>query len=143
MENNVDAIPIEQTLQYTQGIRKGIIRKIVKDSNDPNVPEDKTEANLLVNLLNGMDKVALTQMKIKSEEKRDTEGAKAIVAAFLSTVNANDLATKRTDQVNPDDLSMPDDIAALHDKVTDERQMAIGTQHDTVEKFNERMAENQ
>ena len=138
MEKQEDQIPLEHTLLFTQDIRKALVKKIVGESGST-LPEDNITAGLLPKLLDGMDKQALTRMRIKSEEKRDSEGAKAIVAAFLSSVNANDLTKKNTLAVQQTDLIMPDDIAEANDKVTDERQMAQGTQNDTVEAFNERM----
>ena len=138
MEKQEDQIPLEHTLLFTQDIRKALVKKIVGESGST-LPPDNLTAALLPKLLDGMDKQTLTRMRIKSEEKRDSEGAKAIVAAFLSSVNANDLTKKNTQAVQQADLIMPDDIAEANDKVTDERQMAQGTQNDTVEAFNERM----
>ncbi len=138
METQEDQIPLEHTLLFTQDIRKTLVKKIVGVSGGT-LPENNLTAALLPKLLDGMDKQTLTRMKIKSEEKRDSEGAKAIVAAFLSSVNANDLTRKNDTPVLASDLVMPENIAQEHDKVTDVRQMAQGTQNDTVEAFNERM----
>lgn len=77
------AMSEDQVLAYTQGKRKFIVDEIMKDNK---VPQDKGEATLLIQALDGLDRAALTQKRIKADEQAAAgmAGAAGLVAKLLT-----------------------------------------------------------
>lgn len=82
----------DETLAFTQGVRKQLIQKIVKKmvSNAPgemgDVDVDKSDKTLLTALLDGMDRQTLTVKRINVEEKaaQDMGATTAMIATLLT-----------------------------------------------------------
>lgn len=73
----------DQVLAYTQSVRKNIVTELTKGKA---FPQDKGEQILLMQALDGMDRAALTNKRIKSDEKtqNDVAGAASMIAQMLS-----------------------------------------------------------
>lgn len=73
----------DQVLAYTQGKRKFIVDTLLKDNK---IPGDRAELTLLVQSLDGMDRAALTNKRIKADEKASeaTAGSAAAIAKLLT-----------------------------------------------------------
>lgn len=70
----------EEVLAYTQGKRKELVEKITANG----MPGDKSEQVVLLEALSGMDRAALSTLKMKSEERIGNQQAQA--AAFVASV---------------------------------------------------------
>lgn len=90
----------DQVLAYTQGKRRNIVDKL---TNAGKVPDDKTEVSLLISALDGMDRAALTQKRIKSDEKaaQGISGAAAVIAKLLIQVGSNNSTHQISDSITP------------------------------------------
>jgi hypothetical protein len=90
----------DQVLAYTQSKRRKIVDKLTDAGK---VPDDKTEVSLLISALDGMDRAALTQKRIKSDEKtaQGVTGAAAVIAKLLMQVGSNSNPNQISDNVAP------------------------------------------
>lgn len=77
----------DQVLAYTLSKRKKIVDELTRENK---IPEDKTEVSLLVSALDGMDRAALSQKRLKADEKasQGMAGAAAAIAKLLTQVNS-------------------------------------------------------
>lgn len=75
----------DQVLDYTQGIRRQLIGHLTKDGK---MPADLKEQSMLLQTLDGMDRVALGRKRIKVEEKANNNQAAmaGLVAHMLTNV---------------------------------------------------------
>jgi hypothetical protein len=109
-QNTKPEMSEDQVLAYTQGKRRVIIDKLTEAGK---VPDEKTEVSLLVSALDGMDRAALTQKRIKADEKsaQGMAGAANIIAKLLTQVNSKG---KNTDLENSSSapLTLGDEIPA-------------------------------
>lgn len=135
----LEGINEDKDIAFTQDVRRKLIKAIVNENSDGSVQVPQKGGIMLVQLLDGMDRVTLTKVKIKSDEKQASDGGKAIVAAFLASINATDLKPKAVTEVDPLLLEMPATVYTENDSVSDNRMMSIGTQKDDMESFNTRM----
>jgi hypothetical protein len=82
----------DQVLAYTQSKRRHIVEKLTIDGK---VPDEKTEVSLLISALDGMDRAALTNKRIKADEKasQGIAGAASVIAKLLTQVNSKGKST--------------------------------------------------
>jgi len=85
--NSFEAMSEDQVLAYTQSKRRAIVEEITKEGA---IPKDRSEATLLIQALDGMDRSALTQKRIKADEKASDAmaGSAAIVAKLLNSIGS-------------------------------------------------------
>lgn len=85
VENDVQGMDEDQVLAYTQGKRRKIVEGVMKDNK---IPQDRLEATLLIQALDGMDRAALTSKRIKADEKAADAmaGSAAVVANLLTSM---------------------------------------------------------
>ena len=87
---NIEVIPADQadgpfssddiaTLNETRRLRKLLVKQLVKDNQ---IPEDKSDKILLVNLINGLDAEVMTRARVKVAAK--TEEALTDVRHFVA-----------------------------------------------------------
>lgn len=78
-----EAMDDDRVLAYTQNVRKNIVNELTRSKA---FPEDKGEQILLMQALDGMDRAAISNKRIKSDEKAQNSvaGAAGIVAQLLS-----------------------------------------------------------
>jgi len=79
-------------LNFAIGQRLGIAAQMVQDANG-NLPQSEERLNIYMQNLNGIEKIALSRMKIKSDERNNqtsAEATAAIVAAVLKNIQPND-----------------------------------------------------
>jgi hypothetical protein len=90
----------DQVLAYTQSKRRKIVDKLTDAGK---IPDDKTEASLLISALDGMDRAALTQKRIKSDEKsaQGMAGAASVIAKLLTQVGSNNKSNHISDDITP------------------------------------------
>ena len=71
----------ELELEYTRGKRKQIIEKIFSTG----TPTDMKEQSIVLQALDGLDRISLTRMRIKSEEgvQANSQAAAASILAVL------------------------------------------------------------
>ena len=88
----------DDLLNYTLARRKQIISEKMKNG----VPEDKGETALVLQALDGIDRVSLTRKRLASEEKNGNLAAQsaAIIATLLNATNSNAFR-KETDRAVP------------------------------------------
>lgn len=86
-KSNVDLIDQEtdETLSYTQGLRRGIIRSLMPNGQ---MPSDHETLNLMLRAAGDMDKAVLTKTKIKSEARsaETTGNIQAQLAEILLSI---------------------------------------------------------
>lgn len=85
-EEKIEAMSDDQILAYTQHKRKTIVQDLMKNNK---VPTDRSEQSLLVAALDGMDRAALGNKRIKADEKtaHGVAGAASIVANLLNQIS--------------------------------------------------------
>lgn len=78
---NIEVIPADQadgpftaddvaTLNETRRLRKLLVKQLVKDNQ---IPEDKSDKILLVNLINGLDAEVMSRARVKVAAKTGRE----------------------------------------------------------------------
>jgi hypothetical protein len=85
MSNNTD-LDIEADIAFVQGKRKEIVYKLMPDGKPPS---DTKEMSILLTALDGIDRSALTRLRIKSDEKTADSmvGGAAIIAKALGMIS--------------------------------------------------------
>lgn len=78
----------DEVLAYTRGIRVKVVQTITSNPESKGMPVDNGQANLLVNMLNGLDSQAINNKRIAADQK-NTDNMAATVAELLRTVNRN------------------------------------------------------
>ena len=75
----------DQVLDYTQVVRRNIVRTLTSKGY---VPDDNSDRNMLMNALDGLDRAAISNKRIKVESKQaDNDAAAAsIIAKMLNLV---------------------------------------------------------
>jgi len=86
-EEKNEAMTDDQVLVYTQHTRKQIVQTLMKNNQ---VPTDRSEQSLLVAALDGMDRAALGNKRIKADEKtaQGISGAASVVANLLNQIGS-------------------------------------------------------
>lgn len=89
VQNN-EAINEDQILTFTHGIRKKIVSSMMENGN---VPKDTKEISTLAGVLSDMDRAALTNKRIKADEKANSNivGAAGMVANFLKSLKVSEV----------------------------------------------------
>lgn len=82
--------------QLTRSIRIGVITKITTNPATQGMPQDKTEAALLSNMLNGLDAQVINNKRL-AQEQRNNDNTAVIVAEMLRTVNKQTAFQVRAD----------------------------------------------
>ena len=97
MSDIQDEFNEDQILSYTHGIRKKVVNSIMEDGK---VPKDTKEIAVLAGVLSDMDRAALTNKRIKSEDKNAKLNANSagLIAKLLSSINV------KNTQTNPDEI---------------------------------------
>ena len=131
MSDSIDQpeqISDEQRLEYTQAKRKMVIEDLMKEGK---APQDKGEKMVLLTALSDMDKVSLTKLKIKADEKQadTTSQASAILSRFLTMVVPNKVRHFDPDIKTP---VLGEEIPAI--ELVD-GETAVGTQNVNYETF--------
>lgn len=87
-EETPDLTQEEQDIEFVRGKRKLIVSKLM--SNDK-IPEDRTEASILLAALDGLDRSAISRKRIASDNKNaQANGAVAkMISDMLMQVNNN------------------------------------------------------
>ena len=70
----------DNDLDYTKEIRKTLVRHLTKDSK---MPEETKQQKILLQALDGIDRAALSKLKIKSDEGASTTANAALIIAAL------------------------------------------------------------
>lgn len=86
------AMPEDEVLDYTQKVRRGVVKDLLKNGM---VPGDNSDRTLLMNMLDGLDRQAVNLKRIKAEEKAATgmSEATALVAQLLKEAGRTRLDT--------------------------------------------------
>lgn len=94
-EQQNDVMTDEQVLAYTQHKRKFIVSKLIANNQ---LPGDKDEKVMLLQALDGMDRAALGNKRIKADEKtaNGMAGAAGIIAQMLTQIG-----TLTRDNISP------------------------------------------
>lgn len=82
-----EAMTDEQVLAYTQHKRKFIVGKLL---NNNQLPTDKSDISMLMGALDGMDRAALGNKRIKADEKANSAiaGAAGMIAGILTRIKS-------------------------------------------------------
>lgn len=77
----------DELLSYTREKRKALVEKLT----DGGVPTDTKDQSILLAALDGLDRSALTRMRIRTDEKANTDNANAaaIIAKTLMSIRSN------------------------------------------------------
>ncbi len=116
-------------IRYTQGIRKSAITSLMADGK---LPGDTEQANLVIKLLDGMDRTTLGKARISTDEAANQQAAQAnelITRMFLEKAKRNAMPVLE----NP---AVPADVVVI-DVVPGE--MELSKQEDSYEAFMARM----
>lgn len=126
--NQPEQVSDEQRLEYTQAKRKVVIEALMQGGK---APEEKGDKMVLLTALSDMDKVSLTKLKIKADEKQSdsTSQASAILSKFLTMVVPNKVRHFDPSIKTP---TLCDDLPVI-DLVDGET--AVGTQSVNYESF--------
>lgn len=110
-------------LDYTQGLRKRLLNLVVKDLKT--IPEDKADKSMIIQLLDGMDRQALSKLRIKSDEgSADKQSAAAATIAHL--IATGSIINNRTDK-GAGVIPQLDDLLPVPFIVEGELDTPIGT----------------
>jgi len=113
---NMEVLDDDQALAFTQKARRKIVSKILEKGE---IPEDKGEQIMLLQALDGMDRAALGNKRIKADEKAsDALGdSSALIAQMLTQMAGNVKLAKSEDIVDVEakDITAP----ALPDTIPD------------------------
>jgi hypothetical protein len=129
--------PEEQVLAYTQGKRKKLVEVMTENNT---MPADKGDRMVLLAALSDMDKVSLTKMKIKSEDKNAILAGKSsqAIAELLSKVVPKQFQHKAIpESVFP---VLSDDLPPI--ELVD-GETTLGTQSGNYESFNKKFEDSQ
>jgi len=132
-EQSRELTPEEQSLEYTQNKRKQLVDLLTVGEG---MPADRGDKMVLLSALSDMDKVTLTKMKIKSEDKQAVLAGKTAqaIAALLSKVTPRHLqAQPTTDTLFP---TLGNDIPEV--ELVD-GETTLGTQSENYESFSKKM----
>ena len=132
----LDAVPEEdRTLQYTQDIRKKLVKKLTTaQTGEEQMPSEKADQIVLLQTLTDIDRQILTSKRIKSDDKTADAAAKAatIMAKILTSVSPKKFMNRVESIIPP---SLPNEIYEGQ-FVTGE--MKTGTQFCDFEQFSAR-----
>jgi hypothetical protein len=78
----------DDVLAYTRGIRVKVIQKITSNTETQGMPVDNGQANLLTNMLNGLDSQAMGNKRL-AQEQRNNDNTAAVVAELLRSIDKN------------------------------------------------------
>lgn len=78
----------DDVLAYTRGIRVKIVQKITTNVESGGMPVDNGQANLLTNMLNGLDSQAMGNKRL-AQEQRNNDNTAAVVAELLRSIDKN------------------------------------------------------
>jgi hypothetical protein len=97
VQNN-EPINEDQILSYTHGIRKKIVSSMMERGE---VPKDIKEISTLAGVLSDMDRAALTNKRIKADEKANSNiaGAAGVVAHLLKSLKVSEVQHAPSDDV--------------------------------------------
>lgn len=104
-EAQTEALPPmndDDVLAYTRGIRVKVIQKITTNTETHGMPVDNGQANLLTNMLNGLDSQAMGNKRL-AQDQRNADNTAAVVAELLKTIDKN-----KAFQLQPGDPSVVD-----------------------------------
>lgn len=100
-----------ESLEYTQSIRKNLVAKFLKDEN---VHNDVDGCSLLLKTLDGIDKVALGRSKIKASASASAAAAAnaSLMAEILKQVNPHtgDLKFNASVPTLPTEIKLTDAV---------------------------------
>jgi hypothetical protein len=116
----------EESIKFTQGVRKRIIDEMLAQ---PTLPSDKDDRNFLMSALDGMDRVTVAKARIKNDESviKNQERAADLIGEVLKSVRTSSLIN-----LNPVERIMEVDYEVV-DVVPGE--MEHGIQSLNLEKF--------
>lgn len=121
-------------LQYTQNKRKNLIESLTIKGQ----PADRGDKMVLLAALDGMDKVALTKMRIKTDDKQSNVQAQsiAILGKLLTSVKP------KAFEIFDDSIITPVLSEEISFPLLIEGEMAIGTQSNNFESFIKQFPDN-
>lgn len=85
----------DEQLEYTQGIRRSVIEKLLMDAGEkgiPGIPTDKESAQLLSMFLDGMDRqrVSVKRIQVARKDSNTREQAAKLLEAIAHRQNSGD-----------------------------------------------------
>lgn len=128
MSDQNEILSDEQLLDYTQGKRKKLVEHLTSGGK---IPDDRGDKMVLLSALDGMDKVSLTKIRIKAEDKQsDTASQATNIVARLLTL----MVPKKAQHFDPD-LKLPVLDVNVPDLNVIDGETALGTQNTNYETF--------
>lgn len=126
----------KETLAFTQNVRLHVIGQLMSDGK---VPEDKSDKILLNNMLDGMDRAALTKMKIEAEAETTNQLADAArsITKLLNTVE-HDVYTA-SNPVQRTLPEIPNDCIILVESKLVVGELDSSYREETIEEFKQRV----
>lgn len=84
----IELITEDDVIQYTRSKRKDLVEELTKNG----APKDKDEQHVLLSALDGLDRSALTRLKIKTEEtnNKNQQNIAALMAKVLTSINPSE-----------------------------------------------------
>lgn len=136
--NDVENVDPDDVLRYTQTVRRTVIQDLTKHG----IPvADETRMGYLNDMLAGLDRVAISQKRIKVEEKTNDKAlaiANAVVEGILRTPGVANLRKVEGGRVIDQVPTLDDRIVPAPELVPGETE--VGALPDNLENFQRRMA---
>lgn len=136
MSNINNTLPVnkdDETLDYTQVMRRKLIDDMTKGNK---MPEDTKDRMTFLAALDGMDRNALGKKKIKVDDKQAT--ANSDTAAIIAEIYKK-LGPKSLDNFSEENI-IPQLPSGIEEPAIDDGEMVIGTQSDGYEEFSAKMS---
>lgn len=135
VESVVETMSNESVLDYTRQVRMQIVNNLIGDGNIPTEKEDKS---LLISALDGLDRSALGQMRIQSDNDNANKLAEATNAInHLLTTVSRDIYT--TDVLVVRELpEIPNETLVLVESNLVEGELDTSYKEETVDEFKAR-----
>ncbi len=135
------SLSYDQQLAYTQNTKQQILTKIATSSMDGTIPTDKESVELLMKVMDSMDRTTLSDRKnkIDSEGNASAKEMLGAMAMFIKQAkNTNPFAVTEGENLTGKEPDI--DIAELPAFDFVEGEEVIGVVNETYDDFDERMA---